>query len=147
MAAPLGGLPESMNEFTRLEQFVNLQKPPTIKFPDLEAQVDSRITYNILPMKVRVDFFPITDASVMTYVTVQFDNKDLQLKNKDGVSTANIHLVRRIHHDQPQDRADLRGRYGNRRRPEAVSRPIGRSTSSDRPEGRAPEGRAPTAWW
>ena len=28
----------------------------------------------------------------MTYVSVQFDNKDLQLKNKDGVSTANIHM-------------------------------------------------------
>jgi GWxTD domain-containing protein len=92
LAAPLGGLPESMNEFSRLEQFVNLQKPPKIKFADLESQVDSRITYNVLPMKVRWDFFPVTDASVMTYVSVQFDNKDLQLKNKDGVSTANIHL-------------------------------------------------------
>jgi hypothetical protein len=43
-------------------------------------------------MKVRVDFFPVTDASVMTYVSVQFDNKDLQLKTKDGVSDANVHL-------------------------------------------------------
>jgi GWxTD domain-containing protein len=92
-AAPLGGLPESMNEFTRLEQFVNLQKPPAIKYPDLEAKIDSRITYDILPMKVRVDFFPLTDASVMTYVSVQFDHKDLQLKTKDGVSTADIHLM------------------------------------------------------
>jgi GWxTD domain-containing protein len=92
LAQPLGGQPESMNEFTRLEQFVNLQKPPRTKFTDLEAQVDSRITFNILPMKVRVDFFPVTDASVMTYVTVQFDNKDLQLKNKDGISSASIHL-------------------------------------------------------
>jgi hypothetical protein len=92
MAQPLGGQPESMNEFTRLEQFVNLQKPPHIKFTDLESQIDSRITFNILPMKVRVDFFPVTDATVMTYVTVQFDNKDLQLKNKDGISSANIHV-------------------------------------------------------
>jgi hypothetical protein len=92
MAQPLGGLPESMNEFTRLETFVNLQKPPAIKYPDLEAKIDSRITYNILPMKVRVDYFPLTDTSVMTYVTVQFDNKDLQLKTKDGVSTASVHI-------------------------------------------------------
>ena len=92
LGVPLGGLPESMNEFTRLEQFANLQKPPRIKFTDLEAKVDSRILYDILPMQVNVDFFPITDASVMTYVTVQFDNKNLQLKTKDGVATANIHL-------------------------------------------------------
>ena len=93
MAMPIGGLPESMNEFTRLEQYVNLQKPPRTKFTDLEAQIDTRITYNILPMTVRVDFFPVTEASVMTYVTVQFDNKNLQLKTKDGgVTTANIHM-------------------------------------------------------
>jgi GWxTD domain-containing protein len=92
LAAPMGGLPESMNEFSRLEQYAKLQKPPAIKYADLEAKVDSRILYDILPMKVRVDFFPVTDASVMTYVTVQFDNKDLQLKTKDGVATANIHL-------------------------------------------------------
>jgi hypothetical protein len=92
LAAPLGGLPESMNEFTRLEQFANLQKPPKIKFADLEAKVDSRILYDILPMQVNVDFFPVTEASVMTYVTVQFDNKNLQLKTKDGVATANVHL-------------------------------------------------------
>jgi GWxTD domain-containing protein len=92
MAQPLGGMPESMNEFTRLEQYVNLQKPPKTKFTDLEAKVDSRITFNILPFDVRVDFFPITDASVMTYVTLKFEHKNVQLKNKDGVSTGNIQL-------------------------------------------------------
>jgi GWxTD domain-containing protein len=92
LGTPLGGLPESMNEFSRLEQYAKLQKAPAIKFADLEAKVDSRILFDILPMKVRVDFFPVTDASVMTYVSVQFDNKDLQLKTKDGVATANIHL-------------------------------------------------------
>ena len=43
-----------------------LQRPPSIKFKDLEAAINSRISYNILPMKVLVDYFPITDASVMT---------------------------------------------------------------------------------
>jgi hypothetical protein len=92
LGAPLGGAPESMNEFSRLEQFYKLQRPPSIKFTDLEAQVNSRITFNILPMKVRVDFFPVTDASVMTYVTVQFANKDLQLRTKEGVQQAEIHI-------------------------------------------------------
>ena len=93
LAAPMGGLPESMNEFSRLEQFVKLQQAPKIKYADLEAKVDSRIMFDILPMKVRVDFFPITDASVMTYVSVQFDNKELQLKTKEGVAAADIHLL------------------------------------------------------
>src|SRR6266545_3670190 len=80
-----GGTPMKMNQFERLEQFAKLQKPPAVKFKDLEAQVNSKITFNILPMKVRADFFPVTENSVITNVTLQFDNKDLQFQNKDGV--------------------------------------------------------------
>ncbi len=62
LGMPFGGQPESMNEFNRLEQFAKLQQPPAIKFKDLEADVTSRISYNILPMQVRADFFPVTDS-------------------------------------------------------------------------------------
>src|SRR5579862_7950798 len=55
-------MPASMNQFTRLEQFVNLQKAPPIKFKDLEALVTSTIKYNILPIKVRTDYIPITES-------------------------------------------------------------------------------------
>jgi len=89
-------LPESMNEFTRLEQFAKLQKPPSIKYKDLEAAVNSSIKYNLLPMKVRADFVPVTGASVLTMITIQFDRKDLQFKQKEGVSTASINLYGRI---------------------------------------------------
>ncbi|MGD0362332.1 MAG: GWxTD domain-containing protein, partial [Bryobacteraceae bacterium] len=75
-----GGSSESMMEFSRLEQFAKLQKPPAVKFKDLEDAVTSKITFNILPMKVRADFFPLTEASVLTYVTLQFDNKDMQFQ-------------------------------------------------------------------
>jgi hypothetical protein len=81
-----------MNEFTRLEQFANLQKPPKIKFTDLESAVTTHLSYNILPMKVRVDFFPVTDASVLTNVTLQFDRKDLQFQFKDGVQKAVVDI-------------------------------------------------------
>src|SRR5215470_16017681 len=59
LGAPLGGPTAKMNEFDRLDQFTKLQKPPQIKFKDLEAQVNSRITFNILPMTARVDYFPL----------------------------------------------------------------------------------------
>jgi GWxTD domain-containing protein len=92
LGTPFGGQPESMNEFSRLEQFAKLQQAPQIKYKDLEADVTSRISYNILPMKIRTDFFPITDASVLTNVTVQFDNKDLQFTAKDGIQKAIVHI-------------------------------------------------------
>jgi GWxTD domain-containing protein len=91
-----GGQPESMNEFNRIEQFAKLQQAPKIKLTDLEADVKSKVSYNILPMKVRVDYFPITDASVIATVTVQFDNKDLQFRSKDGVQKAELEILGRI---------------------------------------------------
>jgi GWxTD domain-containing protein len=96
LGAAFGGQPESMNEFNRIEQFAKLQQAPKIKLTDLESQVNSKISYNILPMKVRVDYFPITDASVIATITVQFDNKDLQFRSKDGVQKAELEILGRI---------------------------------------------------
>jgi GWxTD domain-containing protein len=89
-------LPESMNEFSRLEQYAKLQKPPAIKFKDLEAVVNTRITFNLLPIKVRADYIRITDSTVMTTITVQLDNKDLQFQQKDGVAKASVNMYTRI---------------------------------------------------
>ncbi len=89
-------LPASMDEFERLEQFAKLQKPPAIKFKDLEAVVTSTIKYNLLPMKVRADYIPITGSSVFTSVTVQFEMKDFQFKDSDGVSKATVNILGRI---------------------------------------------------
>ena len=96
LGVPFGGETQKMNQFNRLEQFAKLQRPPAVKFKDLEAAVNSRISYNILPMKVRVDFFPLTDASVLTYITLQFDNKDLQFQAKDGVQKAAVNIFGKV---------------------------------------------------
>jgi GWxTD domain-containing protein len=93
---PATDLPESMNEFTRLERQYALFQPPKIKFKDLEAAVDTRITYNLLPIKVRVDFMRMTDSTVLTSVAVQLDNKDLQFQDKEGVSKASVNMYGRI---------------------------------------------------
>ena len=93
LGVPFGGETQSMNEFNRIEQFAKLQKPPTIKFRDLETVIMSRISYNVLPMKVQVDFFPVTEASVLTNITIQFDNKDLQFQAKEGVQKAAVNIL------------------------------------------------------
>jgi GWxTD domain-containing protein len=96
LGVPFGAETEKMNQFNRLEQFANLQKPPAVKFKDLESAVNSRISYNILPMKVREDFFPLTEASVLTFITLQFDNKDLQFHAKDGVQKAAVNIFGKV---------------------------------------------------
>jgi len=89
-------LPESMDEFTRLEQNAKLYKAPAIKFKDLEAAVNSTIRYNTLPMHVRADYIRITDATVLTSLTLQFKNNDLQYATKDKIAKATVNLYGRI---------------------------------------------------
>ena len=96
LGTAFGGETQRMNQFNRLEQFAKLQKPPAVKFKDLEAVINSRVTYNVLPMKVQVSFVPVTEASVLTYIAVQFDNKDLQFQGKTGIPTANVEILGKI---------------------------------------------------
>jgi GWxTD domain-containing protein len=96
LGVPFGAETEKMNEFNRIEQFAKLQRPPAVKFHDLEAAINSKISYNMLPAKYRVDFFPLTDASVLTSVTLQFDNKDLQFRAKEGVQEAAVNIFCKV---------------------------------------------------
>jgi len=89
-------LPSRMNQFERLEQYTKLQKPPQIKFKDLEAVVNTHISYNTLPVLVRTDFMRMTESTVLTSVTVQLNNKDLQFQDKEGVSKAVVNMYARI---------------------------------------------------
>jgi GWxTD domain-containing protein len=96
LGSAFGGTPASMDEFERLERFAKLQRPPSVKFKDLEAAVNSKITFNILPMKVRADYVPLTESTVLTSITVQFDNKDLNFQAKEGVQQASANIYGRI---------------------------------------------------
>jgi GWxTD domain-containing protein len=89
-------LPASMNEFERLEQFAKLQKPPSVKFKDLDAVVSSSIRYNTLPFKVRADYIKITDSTVLTTITIQFERRDLQFQQKDNVARATVNILGHI---------------------------------------------------
>jgi len=91
---PIGGQPESMNEFNRIELAAKLFAPPPARFPDLEtAFITTGIRYNLLPFKVQVAYFPVTDVSVLTYITLQFENKDLQFQAKDGLQKAAVDIL------------------------------------------------------
>ncbi len=89
-------LPMRMNQFERLEQFAKLQKPPAVKFKDLEAMVTSTIKFNLLPMKARADFIRMTNSTILTNVTLQFDKKDLQFQQKEGIAKAIVNIYGRI---------------------------------------------------
>ena len=89
-------LPMRMNQFERLQQFARLQKPPAVKFKDLEAAVNSTVKFNLLPIRVRADFMRMTANSIQTNVTILMEKKDLQFQNKDGVAKAAVNIYSRI---------------------------------------------------
>jgi len=93
-----------ISDFDRLDTYNKILTPPSVKFKDLEASINSTIRFNTLPMKVRVDYIPVTTTSIFSAVTLQFERKDLQYAQKDGVAKATIETAFEL---SPEDLADL----------------------------------------
>jgi GWxTD domain-containing protein len=81
----MGGEPESMEEFTRLDLYAKIFKPPEVKFKDMKAVVTSKISSQLLPFDLRTDFVRVTDETVLTPITVQAAYRDIEFQNKGGV--------------------------------------------------------------
>src|ERR1700740_1452714 len=92
----LGGTPASMDEFNRLELFAKVNKPPEVKFKDLEAVVTSRIVRDQLHFNWRTDYLKVTNDTVLVPVTVQVPNSQLSFQAKDGVHSATINIFMRV---------------------------------------------------
>jgi GWxTD domain-containing protein len=83
-------------QFDRLEQFYKLQKPPAVKFKDLEEVVSHKINVNMMPFDVRTDFVRVTGDTVLVPVTVQVKNRDVTFVNKDGIQRGTVNIFIRV---------------------------------------------------
>src|SRR6266852_128702 len=92
----LGGQSASMNEFNRLELYSKIQRPPEVKYKDLEAIVTSRIVRNQIQFDYRYDFLRVAGDTVLVPVTIQIPNRQLTFQNKDGVHSATLNIFGRI---------------------------------------------------
>ena len=84
------------NEFSRLELYASIMKPPPVKFKDLEAVVTSRIVRDQVKFDYHYDFLRITSDTVLVPITVQIPVRQLSFQEKDGVDTAKMNLFARI---------------------------------------------------
>lgn len=91
----LGPVPKSADVVAPPKMSLKLP-PPVTKFRDLEAAVNAAAKVNLLPMKVQTDFIPVTESSVLSNITIQFDRKDLQFQQKGEISSAAVNLYARI---------------------------------------------------
>jgi len=92
----LGGTPASLNEFNRLELYAKVNRPPEVKYKDLEAIVTSRMVRDQLKFNYRTDFLKVTSDTVLVPVTVQVPNNQLSFKAKDGVHSAEMNIFGRV---------------------------------------------------
>jgi len=96
----LGTGPFSSNnqskQFDRLETFYKLQKPPAVKFKDLEEVVSHKISVNLMPFDVRTDFVRVTGDTVLVPITIQVKNRDITFVNKDGVQRGTVNIFGRV---------------------------------------------------
>ncbi len=83
-------------QFDRLEQFYKLQKPPAVKFKDLEEVVSHKISVNLMPFDVRTDFVRVTGDTVLVPITIQIKNRDITFVNKDGVQRGTVNIFGRV---------------------------------------------------
>jgi len=83
-------------QFDRLEQFAKLNKPPAVKFKDLEEIVTHKISVNLMPFDVRADFVKVTSDTVLTPVTIQIKNRDITFANKEGVQRGTVNIFGRV---------------------------------------------------
>jgi GWxTD domain-containing protein len=90
------GLSEKDNEFTRLENYANIMKPPPVKFKDLEAVVTNRLVRDQVKFDYRYDFVRITSDTVLVPITVQIPVRQLSFQEKEGVDSATMDLFARI---------------------------------------------------
>lgn len=90
---------EQDTPFRRLEIVNNLQRPPQVKYSDLQtlAGGDSGvIDNNPLAFQLDVSFFRQSDDRVITAFTVQASNTDLTFEDSGGIQVANMNIFGRI---------------------------------------------------
>jgi hypothetical protein len=92
----MGGTPASLDEFNRLDLYAKIQRPPEVKYKDLEAIVTSRMVRDQLKFHYSTAFLKVTSDTVLVPITVQIPNSQLSFKSKDGVHSAEVNVFGRV---------------------------------------------------
>lgn len=99
-ARPLSYQREQDTFFRRMQVIADLQRPPQVRFSDLEsfAGSDSGVLFNKDPLKfdLRIDFFRQSEDRVITAFTIQTNNRDLQFEDVGGLQRAAMNIFGRV---------------------------------------------------
>ena len=70
--------------------------PPEIRLKDLDSVVTTKLSFNVLPFDLKMDFLKASDQTVMVPLTIQVSYKDLDFVENDGVRTASLHILGQV---------------------------------------------------
>src|SRR5438128_927879 len=76
----LNEAPDTQDWVNRVNQYIAIQHPPEIRFKDLKAMVNVRLSYNVLPFAVRVDTLRGPGDKSILPITFEFDSSGLTFK-------------------------------------------------------------------
>ena len=80
----------------RFKLYANVQRPPELKFKDLEAVVETRLVRGVLPVNIRTDFIRVTEEADLVPITLSILRKDLSFQVKEGIHFAQANVYGRI---------------------------------------------------
>ena len=91
---------EQDQPFRRMEIINNLQRPPQVKFGDLQSSLYNQdvtvLDKDPVDFDMRVDFFRQSDSKVITAFTIQTNNKELSFVDVGGLQQATLNIFGRI---------------------------------------------------
>src|SRR5439155_26768229 len=87
------GYMRAANPFERVRQYFALTRPPEIKFQDLRAKVEARVTFNAIPLDVRTGVYRVGEDAYLVPLTVRIPAEALTYKRVlDTVERATVNL-------------------------------------------------------
>ena len=93
--------PESEEEFTRLQRYADIFKPPPVKSSRTwKPWLRPGLVRDQVKFDYQFDFLRITSDTVLVPVTIQVPRKQMSFQEKDGVDTSTVNLFRSCY--QPQ---------------------------------------------
>ncbi len=78
--------------FEKMLQYFNLQRPPVIQHKELQAVVETHVSYNLLPFRYGISYVYMEGDKALVPITLEIDNKELLYHATNDIYRARLGL-------------------------------------------------------
>jgi len=87
---------DGSGQLDALRIFVGAQRPPQVRFKDLQEIVSHKVNFNLISFDVLANFVRATSDTVLVPITVQIKNRDITFVNTNGVERGTVNIFGRL---------------------------------------------------